>query len=114
MNILIIKSLLIFQIEEAKVMYHNIHGDSFNFEHCWNTLRFHPKWKRIVVEGVKKKKRKSLAQEPSYTLDSIHLWDANGSPSVVVDLERLIGKKAQKERENTKEAIPYVCEFLWR
>jgi hypothetical protein len=45
------------------VMYHSIHGGSFNFEYCWNTLRFHPKWKRIVVEGVKKKKRKSLAQE---------------------------------------------------
>jgi len=26
MNILIIESLLIFQIEEAKVMYHSIHG----------------------------------------------------------------------------------------
>jgi hypothetical protein len=94
--------LVIFQIEEAKVMYHSIHGGSFNFQHCWNILRFHPKWKQTVSEGVKKRKRKTVAQESSYTPDSIHLGDDNGSPSVIVDLERPIGKKAQKERERTR------------
>jgi hypothetical protein len=94
--------LLIFQIEEEKVMYHSIHSGSFNFQHCWNTLRFHRKWKQTVIEGIKKRKRKTVAQEASYAPDLIHLGDDNGSPSVIVDLERLIGKKAQKEREKPR------------
>jgi len=56
-----------------------------------------------MSEGVKKKKRKSLVQEPSCTSDSVHLGDDNGSPSVVVNLERPIGNKAQKEREKTRK-----------
>jgi hypothetical protein len=106
MNILIIESLLIFQIEEAKVMYHSIHSGSFNFEHCWNTLRFHPKWKRTMSEGVLKKK--SLVQEPSCTADSVHLRDDNVSPSVVVNLERPIGNNAKK-RERRHERGKTIC-----
>jgi hypothetical protein len=88
-----------------------MYDGSFNFEHCWNTLRFHPNWKRTVSKRVKKKKkerkkRKSLVQEPSCTLDSIHLGDDNGSPSMIVDLEKPFGKKAQKERENSTVARP--------
>jgi hypothetical protein len=93
-------------------MYHSIHGGSFNFEHCWNTLRFHPKWKRTMSEGVKKKKRKSLVQEPSCTLDSVHLGDDNVSPSVVVNLERPIGNKAQKEREKTQKRQDHMSANL--
>ncbi|GLT54271.1 hypothetical protein SLA2020_274830 [Shorea laevis] len=41
------------KIEKAKLLYHNIHKASFNFKHCWNTLRCHPKWKQNVAKGIK-------------------------------------------------------------
>ncbi|GLT72465.1 hypothetical protein SLA2020_443980 [Shorea laevis] len=103
------------KIEQAKLLYHNNHGVTFNFEHCWNTLKCHPKWKQNVAEGNKKSKRKSLSQEPSAPPappDSIHLGEDNVSQSAFVDLERPIGKKAQKEREKTRRRQDHMSSNL--
>ncbi|GLT71777.1 hypothetical protein SLA2020_437730 [Shorea laevis] len=100
------------KIEQAKLLYHNNHGVTFNFEHCWNTLKCHPKWKQNVAEGNKKSKRKSLSQEPSAPPESIHLGEDNVSQSAFVDLERPIGKKAQKEREKTRRRQDHMSSNL--
>ena len=33
-----------FQIRDAKNLYKELYKSSFPFEHCWNELRYQPKW----------------------------------------------------------------------
>jgi hypothetical protein len=70
----------------------NIVGIHWDFIENGNKL-----WSKESKKGKEKQLHKKLLMP-----DLIHLGDDNGSPSVIVDLERLIGKKAQKEREKTR------------
>jgi hypothetical protein len=67
---------------------------------------------KYVRRSKKKRKRNSLVQEPFCTSDSVHLGDDNGSPSVVINLKRPIGNKAQKEREKTRKRQDHMSANL--
>jgi hypothetical protein len=54
-------------------------------------------------------KRKCLDPSTSYHQDVIYLGEVNDDQNVLVDLERPIGKKAAKEREEKKKE-----QRLWR
>ena len=82
-----------FQVCDAKKVYKELHKSSFPFEHCWNELRYNPKW--MEDSQSKKKKTKSGATPSSSnpsTLESVNIEDDSGG------LERPIGRKAAKER----------------
>ena len=78
----------------------------FQFEHCWNILRFQPKW----LEDCQKKKpinskHKSSSPNISSTPTSktyVELGDDNKPNSNFVDLERPRGRKAEKDRKKRK------------
>ena len=82
-----------FQVRDAKKVYKELHKSSFPFEHCWNELRYNPKW--IEDSQSKKQKTKSGAtpnsSNPS-TPESVNIEDDSGG------LERPIGRKVAKER----------------
>ena len=82
-----------FQVRDAKKLHKKLHKSSFPFEHCWNELRYNPKW--MEDSQSKKQKTKSGATPSSFnpsTLESVNIEDGSGG------LERLIGRKAAKER----------------
>uniref|UniRef100_A0A5B6Z2L5 Putative la protein 1 n=1 Tax=Davidia involucrata TaxID=16924 RepID=A0A5B6Z2L5_DAVIN len=97
------------KILQAKLMYQEMHHASFQFEHCWNELRYQPKWLEV---GQKKKARKSSSVSPCAsshsTPDSINLGENDAQGDVFLDLERPLGRKAKKEpfkRQRNKERV---------
>ncbi|XP_062113943.1 uncharacterized protein LOC133824946 [Humulus lupulus] len=89
------------EIEKAKEFYRSIHPTSFNFLHCWTILRHHPKWKESVAEGSSMKaKRRSIIRDghaPEF------IDEDTAAPSLDVNLERPIGKKAAKKRKRQED-----------
>ena len=82
-----------FQVRDAKKVYKELHKSSFPFEHCWNELRYNPKW--MEDSQSKKQKTKSGATPSSSnpsTPESVNIEDDSGG------LERPIGRKVAKER----------------
>ena len=82
-----------FQVRDAKKVYKEPHKSSFPFEHCWNELRYNPKW--MEDSQSKKQKTKSDATPSSSnpsTPESVNIEDDSGG------LERPMGRKAAKER----------------
>ena len=82
-----------FQVCDAKKVYKELHKSSFPFEHCWNELRYNPKW--MEDSQSKKQKTKSGATPSSSnhsTPELVNIEDDSGG------LERPIGRKAAKER----------------
>ena len=76
-----------------KKVYKELHKSSFPFEHCWNELRYNPKW--MEDSQSKKQKTKSGATPSSsnpLTPESVNIEDDSGG------LERPTGRKAVKER----------------
>ncbi|KAH7857943.1 hypothetical protein Vadar_018173 [Vaccinium darrowii] len=88
------------RILDAKNTYKGLNGYCFSYEHCWNKLRFQPKW----VEDLETKKENIKKTGTSKTgisscaLDSINLGDVNG------ELEMPIGRKAAKEQKNKQKS----------
>ncbi|CAL5393767.1 unnamed protein product [Camellia sinensis] len=70
------------KIGKAKLMYQEFQKASFPFEHCWNVLRYQPKWLE----------------------ESINLSEDDVSHDAYVDLERPLGRKAEKERLNKRKS----------
>ncbi|KAL5552298.1 hypothetical protein UlMin_002474 [Ulmus minor] len=91
------------KIFQAKELYQQIQGQTFQFIHCWHELRHHPKW---MLDGSKKKsktrKNSSPASSSPSTATSINLEEDD------VNLERPIGRKAakaQQKKEKEKNSI---------
>ena len=60
-------------------MYKELHKSSFPFEHCWNELRYNPKW--MEDSQSKKQKTKSGATPSSSnpsTPESVNIEDDSG------------------------------------
>jgi len=68
-------------------MYLDIQNLPFHFEHSWLILRFHPKW-MAHMDNVTLKIKSVV----------INLGDEEAS-----DIERPIGRKAEKEKQKSKE-----------
>jgi len=82
-------------------MYLDIQKSPFHFEHAWLILRFHPKW-AAHMDNVKLKKK----------LVVINLGDEEASPKGF-EVERPIGRKAEKEKRKSKEkSNPSVIAIL--
>lgn len=87
------------KILQALEMYKELQRKSFQYLHCWNILKFHPKW----LEGSSRKKSKnskkaSPATSSPSTPSSVHVEDENFTDETFAHLERPVGRKAQKER----------------
>ena len=78
-------------------MYKELYKRSFHFEHCWVTLRHEAKWLEHKY-NVKGRKRSAPITSSPTLLESIHLDEDNDKSNAFVDMERPLGKKAEKER----------------
>jgi hypothetical protein len=78
-------------------MYKELYKRSFHFEHCWVTLRHEAKWLEHK-DNVKGRKRLAPITSSPTLPESIHLDEDNDESNAFVDLERPLGKKAEKER----------------
>ncbi|KAI8525010.1 hypothetical protein RHMOL_Rhmol13G0194700 [Rhododendron molle] len=87
------------KVSEAKQSYKDLHGGSFQFEHCWNILKYQPKW-HVDVEKKKPKKNKTWTVPSSTTPELVDLGE---SDATFVDLERPIGTKAEKKKRKLAE-----------
>jgi len=76
-------------------------GVPFAYEHCWNLLKNCPKWS---TNNDKTRKRLFGNASSPFTESPINLGEDNVSTSNFVDLERLEGRKAAKERLNKKKS----------
>ena len=68
-----------FQIRDVKNLYRELYKSSFPFEHCWNELRYQPKW--MEDSQAKKQKSKHNATPGSSVLstpESLNLGDDDG------------------------------------
>jgi hypothetical protein len=79
-------------------MYKDTHpkNQKFVFEHCWNVLKYAPKWINSHQNKTPRKRR----GETTSSIDSINLEDED----VANDLERPLGKKAEKARLNKQKS----------
>ncbi|KAA8530272.1 hypothetical protein F0562_004981 [Nyssa sinensis] len=87
------------KILQAKLMYREMQHTSFQFEHCWNALRYQPKWLEI---GKKKRAKKSSSLSPRasspFTTGSINSWEDDAQDDTFVDSKRPLGEKVEEER----------------
>jgi hypothetical protein len=74
-------------------MYLDVQKSLFHFEHSWLILRFHPKWV-AHMDNVKKLKKKP---------NVINIGDEEASHKAFEEIERPIGRKAEKEKQKSKE-----------
>ncbi|XP_004295707.1 PREDICTED: glutathione S-transferase T2-like [Fragaria vesca subsp. vesca] len=79
---------------EAKQKFRKLIKRNFAYEHCWNLLKFHPKWNL----ELSRKKPKTIPATPSLdtpsaSSDTIDLADGDGQGNKAQGLVRPIGKK---------------------
>ncbi|CAL5353034.1 unnamed protein product [Camellia sinensis] len=91
------------KIGKAKLMYQEFQKASFPFEHCWNVLRYQPKWLEECEKKKPKKKKTSTTSSP-FAPEAINRAKDNVSHDAYVDLERPLGRKAEKERLNKRKS----------
>ena len=79
-------------------MYKETHPkkQKFGMEHCWNVLKYAPKWMNSHQNETPRKRR----GETISSMDSINLEDED----VANDLERPLGRKAEKARLNKQKS----------
>ncbi|XP_050229508.1 glutathione S-transferase T3-like [Mercurialis annua] len=89
------------KIANAKILFRELNKGKFQFEHCWNILRFQPKWlEDCEKKKPVKKKDKIHINNPAET--GLNLGDDNMTGTNFVDLERPPGRKAEKEKRKRK------------
>ena len=93
--------MLIFQLNAAKELYQVLQHTKFQYEHCWNLLKYSPKWLAICNNQQPKKRGRSEASSP-FNIESISLEDDDIPQVPIVSLERHLGLKAEKERLKNK------------
>ena len=89
--------MLIFQLNAVKEFYQVLQHTKFQYEHCWNLLKYSPKWLAIGNNQQPKKSGRFEASSPS-NLESISLEDDDIPQVPIVNLERPLRVKAEKER----------------
>ncbi|KAL7173858.1 hypothetical protein ACSBR2_033173 [Camellia fascicularis] len=82
------------KIGKAKLMYQEFLKASFQFERCWNVLRYQPKWLEECEKKNPKRKKASATSSP-FAPEAINL---------VEDDERPLNRKAEKERLNKRKS----------
>ncbi|KAF5458725.1 hypothetical protein F2P56_022735 [Juglans regia] len=87
------------KIEQAKELYRSNQSATFDFLHCWTILRHHPKWKQTVAEGSSVKTKTRSVTPDGHVPAFPFLDEGTISPSIDMNLERPIGKKAKKKRK---------------
>ena len=70
------------------------------YEHCWNVLKHAPKWLNSHQNETPRKRR----GETISSLNSINLEDEDVANDSNIDLERSLGKKAEKARLNKQKS----------
>ncbi|XP_062151447.1 glutathione S-transferase T2-like [Alnus glutinosa] len=89
------------KICKAKLMYQELQSTTFHFEHCWNVLRFHPKWV-AHMQSAKLRKRSVVTSSPS-TPDPINLGEDEVPNETFVALEQPIGRETENDKRKRKE-----------
>ena len=92
MKILIVFIVGIFYIDQAKQLYIAEYAKKFMFEHCWNVLKYTPKWLNSHQNETPRRRR----METTSSLNSINLKDEDVANAFNTDLERPLGRKAEK------------------
>ena len=93
--------MLIFQLNATKELYQVLQHTKFQYEHCWNLLKYSPKWLAIGNNQQPKKRGRSETSSPS-NLELISLEDDDIPQVPIVNLERPLGVTAEKERLKNK------------
>ena len=70
------------------------------FEHCWNVLKYSPKWLNSHQNETPRRRR----TETISSLDSINLEAEDIANASNIDLERPLGRKAEKARLNKQKS----------
>ncbi|KAG6667732.1 hypothetical protein CIPAW_01G121200 [Carya illinoinensis] len=89
--------------DKTKVMFLELEKKSFNFDHCWRVLRFHPKW----VEHMDMAKPNKKPSSHDSTPNSINLDEDEDFHIASSNLEQPIGRKVEKEKRKRKEMTNY-------
>ncbi|KAL7178213.1 hypothetical protein ACSBR2_031378 [Camellia fascicularis] len=90
--------------EKDKKLYKELYKSSFPFEHCWNELRDQPKWRKKYNLKKQKTNKAVTPDICSPIMNSINLDNNDASNDNYVDLERPLGRKAEKDRLNKKKS----------
>ena len=69
------------------------------FKHCWNVLKYAPKWLNSHQNETPTKR-----METTSSLNSINLEDEDVTNASNTDLERPLGRKAEKARLNKQKS----------
>ncbi|KAL6287160.1 hypothetical protein ACE6H2_011550 [Prunus campanulata] len=89
----------------AVAIVQQIVGQSFTFLHCWHELKHHPKW---LVDYSKRKLESATTTSPSTPI----LVEEENLTSTFVDLERPLGRKAEKERLKKKKGRDQIYDNM--
>ncbi|XP_040990968.1 uncharacterized protein LOC121238195 [Juglans microcarpa x Juglans regia] len=100
------------KIEKAKELYRSNQSAIFNFLHCWTILRHHPKWKQTVAKGSSVKTKRRSVTPDGHVPDFTFLNEDTISPSIDVNLERPIGKKAEKKRKRQDNTSSNLADLV--
>jgi hypothetical protein len=73
-------------------------GKKFTFEHCWNVLKYSPKWLNSHQNETPRRKR---METPS---SSVNLGDKDVTNDSNINLERPPGRNAEKARLNKQKS----------
>ena len=82
-------------------MYKKFKGSHFQFEHCWLLSRNEPK--QLQFKPKEKHKRSNSLPQTTQTPDSDQAFGDKVSHDSFVDLERPIGRKAEKAKRKRKD-----------
>ncbi|XP_050236331.1 glutathione S-transferase T3-like [Mercurialis annua] len=90
------------KIANAKILFQELNKGKFQFEHCWNILRFKPKWLEDCEKKKPTKKKDKIHVNAPASETGFTLGDDNITGTNFIDLERPPGRKVEKEKKKRK------------
>ncbi|KAG6633483.1 hypothetical protein CIPAW_12G051300 [Carya illinoinensis] len=85
------------KIDKAKALYRSTQKNNYNLDHCWNLLRHQPKW-QVHMDNLPTKRKTGCPTVPA----AIAI-DVEENESMSTNLERLLGKKSEKQWERKRK-----------
>ncbi|XP_042977932.1 uncharacterized protein LOC122308785 isoform X1 [Carya illinoinensis] len=85
------------KIDKAKVLYRSTQKNNYNLDHCWNLLRYQPKW-QVHMNNLPTKRKTGCS-----TVLASNAIDIEENESMSTNLERPLCKKSEKERERKRK-----------
>jgi hypothetical protein len=79
-------------------LYKAENSKKFTFKHCWNVLKYAPKWLNSHQNETPRRKRTET------TSSSVNLEDKDVANDSNINLERPPGRKAEKARLNKQKS----------